>query len=206
MGTPGYMAPEQAAGNRGEVSRATDVYGLGALLYAMLTGRAPFQSASPVDTVLQVLEQDPLPPRVLNPQARRRSGDDRAEVSAKTGRPALPDGRRAGRRLGSVFSPTSRSRPARRASRQVLTRAFRETHHAGVLENWGVLWMWHSLVLIVLCVVTNYIQWQGITSRLPYVALWTIGLGNLGRDLLEPAAAKRPDHIRRAASGPHLGG
>jgi len=37
--------------------------------------------------------------------------------------------------------------------------------------------MWHSLVLVVLCVVTNYIQWQGITSRLPYVALWTIGLG-----------------------------
>jgi len=45
------------------------------------------------------------------------------------------------------------------------------------LENWGVLWMWHSLVLVVLCVITNLFQWRGIASRLPYVALWTIGLG-----------------------------
>ncbi len=46
-----------------------------------------------------------------------------------------------------------------------------------MLENWGVLWMWHSLVLIVLCLITNAFQWQGITARLPYVGLWTIGLG-----------------------------
>jgi eukaryotic-like serine/threonine-protein kinase len=176
VGTPGYMAPEQAAGNRGEVSRATDVYGLGALLYAMLTGRAPFQSASPVDTVLQVLEQDPLPPRVLNPQA----DVDLEMIALKClQKPADLRYQTADELADDLEAYLANEPISARSSRfaQVLTRAFRETHHAGVLENWGVLWMWHSLVLIVLCVVTNYFQWRGITSRLPYVAMWTIGLG-----------------------------
>jgi len=71
LGTPSYMAPEQAAGARGEVGPASDVYSLGAVLYHTLTGRPPFQAASPVDTVLLVLEQDPVPPRVINPKADR---------------------------------------------------------------------------------------------------------------------------------------
>jgi serine/threonine-protein kinase len=176
VGTPGYMAPEQAAGNRGEVGRATDVYGLGALLYAMLTGRAPFQSASPVDTVLQVLEQDPLPPRVLNPQA----DVDLEMIALKClQKPADLRYQTADELADDLEAYLANEPISARSSRlaQVLTRAFRETHHAGVLENWGVLWMWHSLVLIVLCVTTNYFQWRGIASRLPYVALWGMGLG-----------------------------
>ncbi len=66
IGTPAYMAPEQAVGRRGEVGPTSDVYSLGALLYHMLTGRPPFQAASPVDTVLMLLEQDAIMPRVLN--------------------------------------------------------------------------------------------------------------------------------------------
>lgn len=176
VGTPGYMAPEQAAGNRGDVSRATDVYGLGALLYAMLTGRAPFQSASPVDTVLQVLEQDPPPPRVLNPQA----DVDLEMIALKClQKPADLRYQTADDLADDLEAYLANEPISARSSRlaQVLTRAFRETHHAGVLENWGVLWMWHSLVLVVLCLITNYFQWRGITSRLPYVALWTMGLG-----------------------------
>ncbi|MHB8956690.1 MAG: serine/threonine-protein kinase [Pirellulaceae bacterium] len=66
LGTPSYMLPEQAAGKTNEVGPVSDVYSLGAMLYCLLTGRPPFQSANAMDTLLQVLEQDPVPPRQLN--------------------------------------------------------------------------------------------------------------------------------------------
>ncbi len=67
LGTPSYMPPEQAAGRISEVRETADVYSLGAILYATLTGRPPFQADNPLDTVMQVIERDPVCPRTLNP-------------------------------------------------------------------------------------------------------------------------------------------
>jgi WD40 repeat protein len=71
MGTPNYMAPEQASGRRALVGPAADVYALGAILYECLTGHPPFEAQSPWDIVNLVISQEPVPPRRLQPKVPR---------------------------------------------------------------------------------------------------------------------------------------
>src|SRR5207245_3324625 len=66
LGTPRYMAPEQAAGNNTAVSSNTDVYGLGAVLYQLLTGQPPFAGGTTYETIKLLLDTEPRQPRLLN--------------------------------------------------------------------------------------------------------------------------------------------
>jgi WD40 repeat protein/tRNA A-37 threonylcarbamoyl transferase component Bud32 len=71
MGTPSYMAPEQAGGRSKDIGPPCDVYALGAILYECLTGRPPFKAATALDTILQVVGNDPVPPTRLNAKVPR---------------------------------------------------------------------------------------------------------------------------------------
>ncbi len=71
LGTPAYMSPEQAAGRRGTITTATDIYGLGAILYAVLTGKAPFGGDSLAETMDAVRTRPPEPPAKLNAKVPR---------------------------------------------------------------------------------------------------------------------------------------
>jgi serine/threonine-protein kinase len=178
LGTPAYMAPEQAAGNRGQVGPASDVYSLGTILYHTLTGRPPFQAASPVDTLLLVLEQDPPPPRLLNPKADRDLEMIALHCLQKPPELRYPTAEALADDLQAYLNDESIAARSGRFA-QVISRWFRETHHAILLENWGLLWMWHSLVLFTVCLATNVMYWLGFTQqsdRWYYAALWSAAL------------------------------
>jgi serine/threonine-protein kinase len=176
LGTPSYMSPEQAAGSRGTVGPASDVYSLGAILYQCLTGRPPFQAASAFDVVMMVLEQDPVLPRLLNPRA----DADLEMIALKCLQKPAELRYRSVAELAEDLAAYLANEPISARSTnvtQLVSRILRETHHAGVLENWGLLWMLHSLVLLVLCILTNWLQWRHVESRVPYVGIWVVGLG-----------------------------
>jgi len=175
LGTPCYMSPEQAAGSRGDVGPTSDVWSLGAILYQTTCGRPPFQATTPMDTLLAVLEADPPAPRSIAPAADR----DLEMIALKSLQKPQDLRYASAAALAADLRAALAGEPiaARRGGiADVVARLFRETHHAVVLENWGLLWMWQKVVVLVLCCVTDVIAWQGVVSRWPYLVLWGGGL------------------------------
>jgi serine/threonine-protein kinase len=176
LGTPAYMSPEQAGGRRNLVGPASDVYSLGCILYFALTGRSPFVAESPMELVMLVIEQDPTPPRVLRPSLDRdlemiviRCLQKPIDLRYDSADALAAD-------LEAYLADETVSARSGHFS-QVIARVFRETHHAAILENWGMLWIWHSMVLLVACLLTWQLDYHGVTQRWIYAAVWTVGLG-----------------------------
>lgn len=176
VGTPAYMSPEQAAGARGEIGPASDIYSIGSILYYMLTGRAPFQGSSPMDTLLMVLDQDPIPPRIVNRNANRE-----LEMICLRCLQKPPELRyQSANELAKDLEAFQNDEPISARSGAIghfFARMFRETHNAQMLESWGLLWMWHSLVLLLTGCATNILQLMNYESIYQYPILWIVGLG-----------------------------
>ena len=178
VGTPAYMAPEQVSHRRGTPSPASDVYSLGVILYEMLTGRPPFQGATAVDTLLLVLDQDPVHPRLLNPRV-----DADLEVICLQCLQKEPSLRYASAAdlaadLEAFVNGEALSLRTLHFGSLVglVQRALRETHHAVVLENWGLLWIYHSAMIALICVLTTTMHWSGVNGPGWYLLLWGGGL------------------------------
>jgi serine/threonine-protein kinase len=128
-----------------------------------------------MDTLLAVLEAEPPPPRMIDSRVNR----DLEMIALKT----LQKPQELRYESAAAFAADLRAFLAGEplAARsdsfgQLWTRIFRETHHAVILENWGLLWMWHSVVLLAISVTTNLLAWQGVTTRWPFFVLWAGGL------------------------------
>jgi len=175
LGTPAYMAPEQASGRRGSVGPASDVYALGVILYEVLTGRPPFQAASSMDVLLMVLDQDPVRPSLLNPTVARG-----LELICLKCLQKQPDLRYASAEaLARDLEAFLAGEPLAVESVNifdVFNRALRDTPNAFVLENWGLLWMIHSATVLLLCIATAAMKWGHVEAPVWYLLLWGVGL------------------------------
>jgi serine/threonine-protein kinase len=126
--------------------------------------------------MLMLREQDVIPPKLINPAV-----DRDLEMITLRSLQKPPDLRyQSAAQLADDLDAYLLDEPiSARSGRfaEVLGRFLRETHHATILENWGLLWMWHSLVLMVACLLTNTLHEFGFQDRWYYIALWTAGLG-----------------------------
>ncbi len=175
VGTPAYMAPEQVSNRRGTPSPLSDVYSLGIILYEMLTGRPPFQAPTPVDTLLLVLDQDPVRPRLLNPGVDVDLEMICLKCIQKEPELRYPSAGALTADLEAYLHGETLSVYSGRFA-SVFNRTFRATPHASVMENFGLLWMWHSAVVLLMCGLTSGLACSDVKNPLWYLLLWGGGL------------------------------
>ncbi len=179
VGTPSYMAPEQAGGKAKEAGPAADVWALGAVLYKLLTGRPPFQAATTMDTLVQVLADEPVPPRRLNPAVPR----DLETVCLKCLEKDPPRRYGSAEALGADLERYLAGEPVQARSANLIGRigsALEHSHYDVQFRAYGyMLFGFAAIVLATELVVTWIVQTRRPAVLLPvthWVRVLLVGL------------------------------
>lgn len=146
MGTPSYMAPEQAAGKTKELGPPCDIYGLGAVLYELITGRPPFRSDTPIDTIMHVLEREPAPPRLLNPKVDRDLETICLKCLEKDPKQRYAGADALAADLNHYLNGESISARSFNVIDR-LSRTLERSHYDVEFQNWGSMLMWFSAMV-----------------------------------------------------------
>ena len=160
MGTPSYMSPEQAGGRTREIGASTDIYSLGAILYECVTGRAPFAAPTPLETILQVTSQDPLPPRLLN----RRIDVDLERIILRCLEKSAAQRYATAAELADDLGRYLAGEPIRARSVNLIERLQREIAHRNHDEHmrpWGRSLMLLGAALLLAHLATSTMLWAG---------------------------------------------
>jgi len=175
VGSPGYIAPEQAAGRIHQIGPATDVYALGVILYELLTGRAPFRSNSVMKTIRLVLEQSPERLRLLNPQV-----DAALEAICLKCLEKNPLDRYAtAEALADDLAAYLQGQPvlADASTSMHLLRLFlQENRHTEVLALWGRVFLCHAGQVFYVTLAMALMQLAGLKTDRPAVYYGVLGL------------------------------
>ena len=172
LGTPSYMAPEQAAGNNAKLTSATDVYGLGAVLYQLLTGHPPFAGGTTYETIKLLLEAEPRPPRLRNPKVDR----DLSTICLKCLEKNPPRRYPSALGLAEDLERWIKHEPIRARRTGVLTRGRKWVRRNPTTTLLTVL-------LVALAVAVSVIVWKSeLAGRSPTMGIAVLPFENLSND------------------------
>jgi serine/threonine-protein kinase len=175
MGTPSYMAPEQAAGRGEQVGYRSDIYALGAILYELLTGRPPFRAASTLETLMQVVDAPPAPPRLLNGAIPSDLEAVCLKCLEKSPADRYASAKELADDLGRFLDREAVTADRGRASR-LLRPWLRDSRYKDILAVHGRAWRWQGPIVFVVFLLTNILVWVDCQPFWPYLVVWITGL------------------------------
>lgn len=167
LGTPSYMSPEQTTGHAQQVGFSSDVYSLGAILYHMITGRPPHQAESPLQTLRQVAEVQPVPPRLLNRDIPRSLEAICMRCLEKDPRRRYPSAEELAQDLDRFLQgDTVHAKPIQLLER--LSMAIQQSYHEEHFRGWGLALVSFGAVILFSHIVIYLAEATAMHSPLAY--------------------------------------